>query len=62
MRRALGLVLLALGGCVLDFPDEETSGFFPCETADDCFEGFECCDLTGIIGTTLCVPPGECPF
>jgi hypothetical protein len=28
---------------------------------NDCFYGWSCCDLTLLIGVTLCVPDGECP-
>ena len=28
---------------------------------DDCFIGWSCCDLTGFLGTTLCLPEGQCP-
>ena len=28
---------------------------------DSCPEGWECCDLTAAIGTTICVLPGTCP-
>lgn len=29
---------------------------------DDCFEGYECCDLTALgLAKTLCVPVGGCP-
>ncbi len=27
-----------------------------CETADDCFPGNECCDLSSFLGTSLCLP------
>ena len=41
MRPLLLMSLLALVGCIVDFPDEQSEGF-PCLSNEDCITGFQC--------------------